>query len=169
MHPVWEYSLLNKSAFVNLYSRQQVNLSNIFCFNVLSRAEIGSWQWLSRHPSPSRWALQMNCSKMELTKICIFLLGIHISALCFYVHFHFSVAIFSPNREIFLNHWLLMPRLSKSASSLLQLACEHLVKPILAKIVAFLLLLDQEDSLKIIRIHLMKYVVVKHKKTFFFS
>lgn len=48
---------------IDLYSGQRVNLSNISCFNVLSRAEMGPWQWLSRHSSFT----QMNCSETELT------------------------------------------------------------------------------------------------------
>ncbi len=84
---------------VDLYSGQRVKLSNIFCFNVLNRAEIGPWLWLSRHPSSSRRATQMNCPETELTKSYIFLSAVLISVLGFYVNFQISLAVPAPNRK----------------------------------------------------------------------
>lgn len=87
---VWNWFTLSASIpflinhlSVDLYSGQRVNPSSIFCFNIVSMAEIGLWQWLSRHPSASGRTMQMNCQETELTKSCIFLSALPLSALLY--------------------------------------------------------------------------------------
>lgn len=72
---------------VDLYSGQRVKLSNIFCFSVLSRAKIGSRQWLSRQSSSSWRAAKINCTETELIKCNVFLPATLISRLWLYVNF----------------------------------------------------------------------------------